>query len=65
MSTPHVLLLLLVVAEHLGKLHPFEQLLVVVVAFGPFLVLGFVVRAARRRAIEQEAEEEAEEEADR
>ena len=42
------------VAQHLGKLHPIEQLLVVVVAFGPFLVLALVVRAARRRAIEEE-----------
>jgi hypothetical protein len=47
-----------VVVEHLGGLHPFEQLIVVVVAFGPFLVLGFVVRAARRRAIAEEEEAE-------
>jgi hypothetical protein len=46
-----------VVAEHLGRLHPVEQLLVVVVAFGPFLVLAFVVRAARRRAIDEEEAE--------
>jgi hypothetical protein len=46
-----------VVAEHLGRLHPVEQLLVVVVAFGPFLVLALVVRAARRRAIEEEEAE--------
>jgi hypothetical protein len=51
------LLALPVVAQHLGKLHPFEQLLVVVVAFGPFLVLAFVVRAARRRAIDEEEAE--------
>ncbi len=47
-----------VVAQHLGRLHPIEQLLVVVVAFGPFLVLAFVVRAGRRRAIEEESAEE-------
>ena len=49
-----LLVVALVVAQHLGKLHPVEQLLVVVVAFGPFLVLALVVRAARRRAIEEE-----------
>jgi hypothetical protein len=42
---------------HLGGLHPVEQLLVLVVAFGPFLVLFVVVYVARRRAI---AEEDAE-----
>ena len=42
---------------HMGALHPVEQLLVLVVAFGPFLVLFVVVYVARRRAI---AEEEAE-----
>ena len=47
----------LVVAQHLGGLHPFEQLIVVVVAFGPFLVLALVVRAVRRRAIEEETED--------
>ncbi|MCW2738905.1 hypothetical protein [Nocardioides sp.] len=28
---------------HLGSLHPYEQLLVLVLAFGPFVVLGIVV----------------------
>jgi hypothetical protein len=37
-------------------LHPYERLLVLLVAFGPFVVLAFVVRYQRRRAI---AEEEA------
>ena len=37
------------VVEHLGQLHSYERWLVVVVAFGPFVVLGLVVRAARRR----------------
>ena len=48
---------LLVVAQHLGKLHPFEQLVVVVVAFSPFVVLALVVRAARRRAIQEEKDD--------
>ena len=46
-----------VVPMHLGALHPYERVLVLLVAFGPFVVLAFVVRAQRRRAI---AEEEAE-----
>jgi hypothetical protein len=49
-----------VVVEHLGKLHPVEQALVVVVAFGPFLVLALVVHVARRRAIQEEDDAEAE-----
>jgi len=28
---------------HLGSLHPYEQALVLVLAFGPFVVLGIVV----------------------
>ena len=45
------------VVEHLGQLHSYERWLVVVVAFGPFVVLGLVVRAARRRAVEEEQAE--------
>lgn len=33
---------------HLGALHPVEQALTLVLAFGPFVVLG-VVLAVRRR----------------
>lgn len=39
---------------HLGALHPVEQALVLIVAFGPFLVLFVVVYVARRRAIAEE-----------
>ena len=39
----------LLVAEHLGALHGYEKLLVLLVAFGPFVVLSFVVRYAQRR----------------
>jgi hypothetical protein len=46
------------VALHLGALHPYEQLLVLVIAFGPFGVLGIVVYVARRRAISEEAADE-------
>ncbi|WP_165807225.1 hypothetical protein [Nocardioides currus] len=33
---------------HLGALHPVEQLLTLVLAFGPFVLLGFVVWHRRR-----------------
>jgi hypothetical protein len=39
----------------MGALHPFEQALTLLLAFGPFVVLGLVVRARRR---EDAAEEE-------
>jgi hypothetical protein len=39
----------------MGALHPFEQVLTLLLAFGPFVVLGLVVRARRR---EDAAEEE-------
>ena len=38
---------------HLGALHPVEQLLVGLVAFGPFVVLFVVVYVVRRRDIAQ------------
>lgn len=39
---------------HLGAMHPFEQFLTLLLAFGPFVVLGVVV-VLRRRADEREA----------
>ena len=33
----------LVTSWHMGALHPFEQALTLLLAFGPFVVLGFVV----------------------
>lgn len=45
------------VVMHLGALHPVEQLLVVLIAFGPFVVLGFVVHVLRRRDIASEHDE--------
>jgi hypothetical protein len=43
---------------HLGQLHPFEQALVLVLAFGPFALAGLVVVVIRRRdaAAEESAE---------
>ena len=37
---------------HMGALHPVEQLLTLLLAFGPFVVLGVVIWW-RRRAVEQ------------
>ena len=34
---------------HMGALHPVEQLLVLLLAFGPFVVLGVVVAVRRRQ----------------
>ncbi len=39
---------------HLGSLHPIEQALTLVLAFGPFLVLGLVI-VLRRRSDERAA----------
>jgi hypothetical protein len=46
------------VALHLGALHPYEQMLVLAIAFGPFVVLAIVVYVGRRRAIAEEAADE-------
>jgi cytochrome c-type biogenesis protein CcmH/NrfF len=43
---------------HLGAAHPIEQALTLVLAFGPFLVLGIVI-VVRRRADRREEEREA------
>jgi hypothetical protein len=42
------------VPEHLGGLHAYEQALTLLVAFGPFVVLGIVVAVRRRRDLEEE-----------
>lgn len=39
---------------HLGSLHPVEQVLVALIAFGPFVVLGVVVYVVRRRDVAAE-----------
>ena len=49
---------------HMGALHPFEQALTLLLAFGPFVVLGLVVRARRREdAAEEERQAQAMDEA--
>ena len=42
------------VLEHLGKLHGYEQVLVVLLAFGPILLLAVTVWIARRRIDDDE-----------
>ena len=49
---------------HLGTLHPVEQVLTIVLAFGPFLLLGAVIVFQRRRDAREEAEEAAAPESD-
>jgi uncharacterized iron-regulated membrane protein len=36
------------IVQHMGSLHPVEQLLTLVLAFGPFVVLGGVIWWRRR-----------------
>ena len=45
------------VLAHLGELHAYEQWLVLLVAFGPFVVLGVVVVVMRRRDVEAERDQ--------
>lgn len=33
---------------HLGAMHPYEQVLTLILAFGPFVVLGIVIAIRRR-----------------
>ncbi len=40
---------------HLGAMHPFELALTLVLAFGPFLVLGVVVWRRRREEAADDA----------
>jgi len=41
---------------HLGALHPVEQALTLVLAFGPFAVLGVVIYLRRRQEDAEDAE---------
>ena len=45
-------LVALLVGMHLGALHPFEKVLTLVLAFGPFVVLGAVIALRRRHEAE-------------
>lgn len=44
---------------HFGDLHPFEQIIVILLAFGPFILLGIVVFIIRRRDIAEEERQQA------
>jgi hypothetical protein len=46
-----------IVALHLGALHPYEKVLTLVLAFGPFLVLGIVIAVRRRHDLAEERAE--------
>ena len=41
---------------HMGALHPFEQILTVILAFGPFLLLGAVIVHRRRQDAREDAD---------
>jgi hypothetical protein len=43
-----------VILEHLGKMHPYEHALVLVLAFGPILLLAVTIWIARRRVDDDE-----------
>ena len=47
-------LVALLVGLHLGTLHPYEKVLTLVLAFGPFVVLGAVIFLRRRHDDEAE-----------
>ena len=51
------------VALHLGALHPAEKVLTLVLAFGPFLVLGAVIAFRRRNEDEEPGQHEVQHEA--
>ena len=42
------------VALHMGALHPAEKVLTLLLAFGPFIVLGSVVALRRRHEADDE-----------
>jgi hypothetical protein len=42
------------VAMHLGAMHPYEKVLTLVLAFGPFVVLFAVIAVRRRHEDESE-----------
>ena len=48
----------MVVGMHMGAMHPYETVLTLVLAFGPFVVLGVVIAVRRRHGDEPEEESE-------
>ena len=51
----HPLTTVLATAAHLGTLHPAEQVLTLLLAFGPFVLLAVVVLVRRRQDAAAEA----------
>jgi len=47
------------IAMHLGGLHPFEKALTLLLAFGPFVVLGSVISIRRRHESAETSERSA------
>jgi hypothetical protein len=45
-----------VITEHLGKMHPYEHVLVLLLAFGPILLLAVTIYIARKRIDDDEDE---------
>lgn len=48
-----------IVALHLGALHAYEKVLTLLLAFGPFVLLGIVVAVRRRADLAEERAEAA------
>jgi hypothetical protein len=47
-----------IVALHLGALHPFEKGLTLLLAFGPFVLLGIVIALRHRQDVAEERAEQ-------
>lgn len=47
------------IPHHLGSLHPIEQVATILLAFGPFVILGIVIVVRRRAEAEDELREAA------
>jgi hypothetical protein len=47
-----------VIPLHFGQLHAYEQVLVLVIALGPFIVLGIAVHVVRKRDLAAERTQE-------
>ena len=50
-------LVVMLVALHMGALHPYEKVLTLLLAFGPFVVLGAVIAVRRRQEADDAPEE--------
>lgn len=42
------------IVQHMGQLHPIENVLVAVLAFGPIALLAVTIRIARKRNAEED-----------